>query len=744
MRFAGSPLIRHVFRIAIAALMFSFGVLVFYQSVTQAAPPTLASSTPNYTNENASIQSNANIVLNFNENVYKGTGYIRIENVLGTLVTAGWDVNDPGLTEITGWGTQTLTINPYDDFAIGNSYFLSVENGAIVNGAGESFAGFVQGANSPKMRFIVNPLSSCSNAPAITPSRMSDGRFRVGTTYTADVSSMSCSQTPLSYTYQWKRSEVTTNFSATLGESDGYDIPGATSASYTMTDADAGRNVFVAVRAVNANGPGAVKYSLPSLVGYELSVFVGTGTAGRVDGTGTSASVTKPMNLTTDPNGNLYFCDTNATSGSITSFFTIRKATPAGVVTTFVGDGTQASTDGTGTSARISGCSDLVYGGDGYLYLNEGLNLKFRRISLSGVVETLVSSSGVALNSSSGEMQVNENGVIYLVTDSGNNSGNRGQVARYTPCGAAGSTCRTGAGIGSIYSADPRNGGSVILTSRNTLTVLDNFWGYSLRESNTLDTSASSQTFTEIVRMGTGYPSYGQIFAADSGENLYWIDYATGSLRRQRRSDINSSSDCGSVGVGVCSRVIVGGSLFGAARSDQDLTIDSNGNVYVVDASTNVIRKFTVGTAVEVSPTVDESRPTISSWSYSTSPSKSRTVTFTANFNERINWGKQTVSISGTATCGTPYPKATAGTSITFTVVCTTDGTVSMGVTGNTLSGSSPVMNNIVSDSAGNRWNPSATFTSASIAIDTSAPTATAALAIVPIISGLPPVTPEA
>ena len=306
MRFLGSSLILRSFRLAIAALIFSFGVLVFYHSVTQAAPPTLSSSTPNYTNENASIQSNGNIVLNFSENVYKGTGYIRIENALGTVVTAGWDVNDPGLTEITGWGTQTLTINPYDDL-VSSSHFLSVENGAIVNGAGESFAGFVQGANSPKMRFIVNPLSSCTNAPAITPSRMGDGRFRVGTTYTADVSSMSCSNTPLSYTYQWKRSEVTSNFSATLGESDGYDIPGATSASYTMTDADAGRNVFVAVRAVNADGPGPRKYSLPSTVGYESSIFVGTGTAGRVDGTGTSASVTKPMNLTTDTNGNLYF-----------------------------------------------------------------------------------------------------------------------------------------------------------------------------------------------------------------------------------------------------------------------------------------------------------------------------------------------------------------------------------------------------------------------------------------------------
>jgi len=724
MRCLGTSFFRRTFRLAVAALVFGMGVLVFHPLVTLAAPPMLVSSTPNYTSENSSIQTNGNIVLNFSENVYKGTGFIRIENQLGTTVIAGWDVNDPGLSEITGWGTQTLTINPFDDLGGGSSYYLSVVNGAIVNGAGESFAGFVQGANSPKMRFIVNAPSSCTNAPTITPSRMSDGRFRVGTTYTADVSSMSCSNSPLSYTYQWRRSEVTSNFSSTLGESDGYDIPGATSASYTMTDADAGRQVFVAVRAVNANGPGARKYSLPSSVGYESSVFVGTGTAGRVDGTGASASVTKPMNLTTDPNGNLYFCDTNATSGSTVSFYTIRKATPSGVVTTFVGDGTAGSTDGTGTSARINGCSDLVYGGDGYLYLNEGSNLRFRRISLSGVVETLVTSVGGAINSQSGEMQVDANGVIYLLTDNGNNTGNRGRLARYTPCGTAGSTCRTPAGIGAVIPEDPRgNGVTLILTPRNTLIAKDNFNPSSLRESNALDTSAATQTFTEIAVMGTKSNSWGQILAADAGENLYWID-DQGRLRRQRRSDINASSDCGAIGAGVCSRVITG-AAFGSGRYDQDLTIDSNGNVYVVDASTHVIRTFTIGTAVDIAPIIDESRPSISSWSYSTTPSRSRTVSITANFNERINWGKQTVSSSGSATCGSPIPKATAGTSITFTIVCTTDGTVSMNVNGNGLLNSYPQMNNIISDSAGNRWNSGTTVSSSSITIDTSAPTAT-------------------
>jgi hypothetical protein len=170
---------------------------------------------------------------------------------------------------------------------------------------------------------------------------------------------------------------------------------------------------------------------------------------------------------------------------------------------------------------------------------------------------------------------------------------------------------------------------------------------------------------------------------------------------------------------------VITGVAFGAGRYDQDLTIDSNGNVYVVDASTHVIRTFTIGTAVDIAPVVDESRPTISSWSTSSSPSKSRTVTITANFNERINWGKQTVSASGTATCGSPYPKATAGTSIKFTIVCTTDGTVSMNVNGNGLINSYPHMNNIISDDAGNRWNSPSTTSSSSITIDTSAPIGT-------------------
>ena len=721
-RFSCSSKSRNV-RISVASFVLCLGTLVVSPVVTHAAALTLVSSTPNYTSENSSIQTSGNIVLNFSENVYKGTGFIRIENQLGTTVVAGWDVNDPGLVEITGWGTPTLTINPNDDLGGGSSYYLAVENGAIINGASEAFAGFVQGANSPKMRFIVNAPSSCTNAPTITPSKMSDGRFRVGTTYTADVSAMTCSNTPLSYTYQWKRSEVSSNFSSTLRESDGYDIPGATSASYTMTDADAGRQVFVAVRALNANGPGAVKYSLPSLVGYELNVFVGTGTAGRIDGTGTSASVTKPMNLTTDPNGNLYFCDTNASSGSTVSFYTIRKATPSGVVTTFVGDGTAGSTDGTGTSARINGCSDLVYGGDGFLYLNEGLNLRFRRISLSGVVETLVTSVGGVINSQSGEIQVDANGVMYLLTDNANNAGNRGRLARYTPCGAAGSTCRTPAGIGAVIPEDPRgNGVSLILTSRNTLIAKDNFNPSSLRESNALDTSAATQTFTEIASMGTKSNSWGQIFVADAGENLYWID-DLGNLRRQRKSDINSSSDCGTVGAGVCSRVIAG--TFASGRYDQDLTIDSSGNVYVVDASTHVIKTFTIGSASTVSPSLDESRPTITSFTTSSSPSSSRTVTVTAIFNERINWGKQAVSKTGTATCGNPYPKATAGSSITFTIVCTTDGTVTMTVSGNALSNGYPIMNNVISDAAGNRWNSSVTLSVPSITIDTSAPTAT-------------------
>jgi hypothetical protein len=57
-----------------------------------------------------------------------------------------------------------------------------------------------------------------------------------------------------------------------------------------------------------------------------VTTFIGSRVeAGALDGSGTAARLTSPMSLTTDPAGNLYIATTGA----------IRKATPAGLVSTF-------------------------------------------------------------------------------------------------------------------------------------------------------------------------------------------------------------------------------------------------------------------------------------------------------------------------------------------------------------------------------------------------------------------------
>jgi hypothetical protein len=71
------------------------------------------------------------------------------------------------------------------------------------------------------------------------------------------------------------------------------------------------------------------------------------GGVGNSDGTGAAARFNSPYGVATDSAGNVYVADANNS--------TIRKITPAGVVTTLAGTaGSAGSTDATGAVARFS------------------------------------------------------------------------------------------------------------------------------------------------------------------------------------------------------------------------------------------------------------------------------------------------------------------------------------------------------------------------------------------------------
>ncbi len=132
---------------------------------------------------------------------------------------------------------------------------------------------------------------------------------------------------------------------------------------------------------VSENGSSKIRKITPEGV---VTTFAGNGASGYTDGTGTAAQFNYPYALAIAPDGTLYVADTGNNR--------IRKITQGGVVTTFAGDGTAGSADGTGTAAQLNQPQGLTVGPDGNIYVSDSNNSKIRKITPEGVVTTFAGS----------------------------------------------------------------------------------------------------------------------------------------------------------------------------------------------------------------------------------------------------------------------------------------------------------------------------------------------------------------
>ncbi len=136
---------------------------------------------------------------------------------------------------------------------------------------------------------------------------------------------------------------------------------------------DASGNVYVSdsrnhrIRKINNSGA--------------VTTFAGSGTQGLLDGTGTAAQFNNPAGIVVDVSGNVYVSDLGNHS--------IRKITPAGVVTTLAGSGASGFADGTGTAAQFNGPSGLAIDGSGNIVVADYNNHRIRIVTVAGVVSTL-------------------------------------------------------------------------------------------------------------------------------------------------------------------------------------------------------------------------------------------------------------------------------------------------------------------------------------------------------------------
>lgn len=285
--------------------------------------------------------------------------------------------------------------------------------------------------------------------------------------------------------------------------------------------------------------------SMASGIRAQVSNFVGSGSTGCTDGTGTAASFGyNYASNCVDASGNLYVAEYPN--------HIIRKITPSGVVTTFAGVcSISGSTDGTGSGARFFGPLAMEVDGSGNLYVAEYLNHTIRKITPSGVVTTFAGNAGVP-----------------------GSSDGTGTAARFSyPRGIAID------GSGNLYVADY---GSVIrkITPAGVVTTIAGVSG----SYGSADGTGAAARF-----------NYAWGLDCDAAGNLYVADFSNHTIRKVIPSTGVVSTIAGSSGIAGSTNGTSSAARFNAPM---DVTVAADGNIYVSDYSNHTIRKITTSGVV--------------------------------------------------------------------------------------------------------------------------------------------------
>jgi streptogramin lyase len=382
---------------------------------------------------------------------------------------------------------------------------------------------------------------------------------------------------------------VVTTLAGTAGSSGSADGTGAAARFVHPSGVavDGGGSVYVA-----DFGDDTVRKITPTGV---VTTLAGTaGTWGSLDGTGSAARFYNPNGVAVDGSGNVYVADYwNST---------IRKVTPTGVVTTLAGTaGSTGSADGTGAAAQFSFPIGVAVDGAGNVYVADSNNYTIRKVTPAGVVTTLAGTAGLRggadgtgpaarFNQTSG-VSVDGSGNVY-VADSGNNL-----VRKITPTGevttlagmpgSAGTADGTGTvarfnwpegvavdGTGDVYVADTGNNTIRKVTPSGVVTTLAGTAGLL----GSADGTGAAAQFTHPE--GVAVDGSGNVFVADAYNSTIRKITPTGVVTTLAgTAGLSGSAD----GTGAAARFFL----------PQGVAVDGSGNVYVADSNSQAIRKIT-------------------------------------------------------------------------------------------------------------------------------------------------------
>jgi flagellar hook assembly protein FlgD len=336
-----------------------------------------------------------------------------------------------------------------------------------------------------------------------------------------------------------------------------------------------------------------------------ITNYAGAGTAGYTgdNGPATLATFDNNWGMAVDSAGDLYFADSTNN--------VVRKITPGGIVTTVAGNGTPgfSGDGGAATSAQLDDPSFLALDSTGNLYIADYDNHRVRKVTPAGIISTFAGDGSSAYAGDGGPatlasfngpygVAINASGDVFIPDDNG--------AIREVNTGGVISTI-AGTGVqGFSGDGGPATLAEMTLPDGPVLDPAGNiyFWdnnNHRVREINTCGIITTVAGNGNSGASGAGGPATLASFSdtdggfAFCGGNMYIADYADNYLYM-----INS---CGILNViagnGSAADTGDGGIASASTMSTEAIVIDGQGNMYVAARGADKIRKI----APDCSPT---------------------------------------------------------------------------------------------------------------------------------------------
>jgi len=337
-----------------------------------------------------------------------------------------------------------------------------------------------------------------------------------------------------------------------------------------------------------------------------ITTYAGTGVGGTSGdgGAATSAKIDAPWGMAMDLQGNLYFASSGGTGNDI------RKVDTGGTISRFAGNGTGTAgfsgDGGAATSAELNNPSDVKVDASGNFYIADTGNQRIRKVTPAGVISTYAG-NGTAGYSGDGSAAVNaelrtpayvaldRNGNLYI-TDTGNCVIRKVDAGGTITTVAGNGTCAYSGDGGAATSAELYFPGGIQLDKAGNLYIADG--NCAIRK---VDLFA---TITTVAGGVCGYGGDGGLATAarlyypsdvklDAAGNLYIADDSNARIRKVDAATniISTMAGTGTAGDSGDNGPATSAELY----SPRGIALDVNGNLYFSDNITFRIRKITAG-----------------------------------------------------------------------------------------------------------------------------------------------------